>query len=762
MKKACEIRISGIVQGVGYRPFIYKNAVRMNICGYVANTGGEVLVHAEGNEDELRLFSEYLKKNSPEGSKVETFSVSPVKFKHLTDFKILQSISDNNASRTVPPDISVCDNCVKDISDSTSRYFSYPFTSCTKCGPRFSIVSNIPYDRENTSMNHFEMCDECRKEYKNPEDRRHHAQTICCPKCGPSFELLDSHGIKQSGEPFGKARMLIKQGNILAVKGVGGYHLICHAKNDKAVEELRMRKKRERKPFAVMFRDFDSVGNCCFIEENEKKLLRSREKPIVLLQQKDSSCLSTRINPGLNRIGAMLPYSGIHFMLFDNELDSLTATSGNISGEPLIIDDAEALEKLKLIADYFLIHNREILSRCDDSVMFCEEGENLFIRRARGFAPVPIKITGNNTGKCVIAFGADLKSTIALCKNNNIYGSQFIGELESRESAEIYKKTIKSYIELFNIHPEIGVCDAHPDYYSSNTARKSGIEILEVQHHYAHIASVIAENRIEGEVIGAAFDGIGWGTDETVWGGEFLKASLKGFERIGHIEQVPLPGGDLGAKEPWRMAAVYLHKVFGPDYKNLKIPCVDEIIKNNGDILIKASVAGINTVLSSSAGRLFDAVSAMLGVCYFNTYEGQASSELEAVADTRVRENYIFEIKNDGELIICFSNTIKSLVEDFMNGIDVSIISAKFHNTVALSIYEMCRKISEETGIKKAALSGGVFQNRLLLVKTINLLEQNGFDIYINKQVPCNDGGISLGQLAICNEQLKIKNKHNC
>ena len=744
MKIAYKIRISGIVQGVGYRPYIYKTAVDMNISGYVANTGGEVLIHAEGIEHELEAFTECLRKNHPEGSSVNSVDIILTEIKNFSDFRIVESIPNKQVSIAIPPDISICKKCINDISDSSSRYFSYPFTSCTKCGPRFSIISDIPFDRENTAMNEFEMCDDCNKEYENPEDRRHHAQTICCPKCGPSFKLLDNQGKEQDEESFKKARRLIKQGFILAVKGVGGYHLICDAKNNEAVRILRERKKREKKPFAVMFKNLDSLSKSCLMNENEKKIIQSREKPIVLLKQKDSSNLSELINPGLNRVGAMLPYSAIHYLLFDDEIDSIVATSGNITGQPLIIDDKKVLESLKSIADYFLVHNRKIINRCDDSVVL----NGQFVRRARGYSPVSLKLSYSNNSE-ILACGADLKNTFTLIKGDTAYISQYIGDLSSIETYDAYKETIKQYKRLFKINTDIVVCDMHPDYLSTRYAKKSGAKIIKVQHHHAHIASVIAEHGIKEEVISVAFDGTGYGTDGTIWGGEFFKASLNGFERVAHIKEMLLPGGEFTAKEPWRMAAIYLNKSFGNEYKNLKIPCIEEIQKSNGEVLIKAVESGINSVISTSAGRLFDAISALLGICYMNTYEGQAAAELEAIADIKQTKLYDYEIQKGEMSVIDFAKTISSIVQEIKAGRPISEIAGAFHNTIAYSIAEMCRNIRKNTGLRIVALSGGVFQNQLLLRNTIKLLENDGFNVYINNIVPCNDGGISFGQAAI-------------
>lgn len=750
MRKAFEIRISGIVQGVGYRPFVYKTAASMNMSGFVANTGGEVLIHAEGIEEHLDSFIAYLRNNCPEGSRIQSFNVSQVEAKHFIDFKIIKSIQTENASIVIPPDISICEDCLKDISDQNSRFYNYSFTSCTKCGPRFSIISTIPYDRENTSMKNFEMCEDCKKEYENPENRRHHAQTICCSKCGPSFKLFDNNGIEQEEQPFEKTRMLVKQGFIIAVKGIGGFHLICDAKNIDSINKLRERKNRPAKPFAVMIKNINKVREYCCINEEEETILRGREKPIVLLEQKRPSSLSEFINPGLNRLGVMLPYSGIHEQLFDHELDAIVATSGNKSGLPLIINNNKAFEQLKDIADYFLIHNREILNRCDDSII----SKNQFIRRARGYAPASIKCS-TLSGSSILACGADLKNAFALFKGDTAHLSQYIGELDSLETYEAFKETVEKYKILFDIAPKIIACDMHPDYHTTKFAEKSGQKVVKVQHHYAHIASVIAEHGIKNEIIGVAFDGTGYGDDNTIWGGEFFVASLKDYIRFGHLRQVVLPGGDRAAKEPWRMAGVYLLDSFGPKYTNLRIPAVKELENRSWGTLVKTINSGINAVRTSSAGRLFDAISAILGICFVNTYEGQAAAELEAAADRMQRDFFEYEIPKGEKCVVDYRKTIISIVKEIEAGRSISEIAGKFHNTIAKSITEMCYNTKKETGLNTVALNGGVFQNQLLLEKTTKLLEDEGFKVYTNRIMPCNDGGILLGQIAVANQNIK-------
>jgi len=744
MNLAFEIKITGLVQGIGFRPFIYKAADKYDICGFVANRGGEVIIHAEGKAEKLKDFIEYIKDSKPVGAVIHDFNILDTQLKSYSNFEIKESIANTDAFPSVQPDIAICSDCLEDMRNSQSRYVSFPFTSCAKCGPRLTIIEKIPYDRANTSMEEFKMCKKCEDEYLNPENRRYHAQTICCPDCGPGYVLFDKNKIQKEGNEFENAKTFIKQGKIVAVKGIGGFHLICDAANDEVIMKLRQRKNRIAKPFAVMVKNISIAEDYCYINEEERNLLLSRERPIVLLKQKKPARLSAHINTGLNYLGIMLPYSGIHEMLFDDEINAIVATSGNNSGLPLIINNAQAFEQLKQIADYFLIHNREIINRCDDSVV----SNNQFIRRARGYAPAPMKLSISNDTQ-ILACGADLKNTFTLVKNNIAYTSQYIGDLGSTETYEIYKDTIAQYTKLLNIQPKTVACDMHPDYLSSRYSANSGLNIVKVQHHYAHIASVIAEHGIKEEVIGVVFDGTGYGDDGTVWGGEFFIASLKGYLRYGHLRQVELPGGDFAAKEPWRMAGVYLLDSFGSEFTNQKIPAVEELKSKGWETLEKAIKAGINTVKTSSAGRLFDAVSAILGVCMVNTYEGQAAAELEAIANNKQTRFYDYEITKDEMHVVDYRRTITSVVKDLEEGRSISEIACAFHNTVAKSIIEMCIKIRKETNVNTVALSGGVFQNRLLLERAINLLKKEGFHVYINKAVPCNDGGISLGQAMV-------------
>lgn len=751
MIKAWEIRIRGTVQGVGFRPFIYIAAKNHKLCGYVINRGGEVFIYIEGNSNNFDRFFDYILCNYPREAKIDFIEVIETDVLGYKDFRIKESVYDEEATIGISPDIGICDNCKEDMLDPNSRYYLYPFTSCAKCGPRFTIIYNLPYDRHNTTMRPFIMCEECEEEYRNPEDRRYHAQTISCPKCGPAVKLINKNGKEIEGPPFQNARNLLKKGKILGVKGIGGYHIICDATCEDIITRLREKKNRYYKPFAVMLRDIEITRKHCYVSEDEEKLLLSRQKPIVLLRQRDNSTISRNVNPGLNKLGVMLPYSGIHLMLFDQQIEALVVTSGNISGFPLITIDEKAFEYLGNIVDVFLIHDRDILGPCDDSVSRVIRKRYQVIRGARGYAPVSIYLKGFKAP--VLACGADLKNTFCILKDEKAYISQYLGDLDKLEALNVYKEMIERYKKLLNFEPKVVACDMHPDYISTRYAEWLGLRIIKVQHHHAHIASVLAENNFNKEVIGVAFDGTGYGPDGTVWGGEFLIASFNDFQRVGYLRQVPLPGGEKAVKEPWRMAGIYLQDAYGDDWMNMRIDCIKKLQVYDWETIWKSVKLGLNTLLTSSAGRLFDAVAAILGICHFNDYEGQAAQELEAVVDLTNLDLYDFEIKEEQFFILDFRETIKGIVEDIQKCVNIGIISAKFHNTVCTAISETCKRIRNYKGLNTVVLSGGVFQNQILLERTIDLLGSSGFKVLINSVVPCNDGGISLGQAVVAAKQ---------
>ena len=750
INKAFAIKISGIVQGVGYRPFIFLMAKRYELTGFVVNKGGEVFVNVEGKLEDLHAFLSYITENYPEGAIVEAIITKEERTHGFNSFEICESSEDIETVSGIPPDISMCEDCHKDILNMNSRYYLYPFTSCTKCGPRLTIINKLPYDRKNTAMNNFNICSECEREYRDPLNRRYHAQTICCSKCGPVVRLLDKFKAEINGEPFKKAKEMLKQGMILAAKGIGGYHIICNAFSSNVIAKLRKNKNRNYKPFAVMFRDIEAVKKHCKLNEYELELLMSRQKPIVLLRQKEESNLSRMVNPDVNKLGALLPYSGIHHLLFDEQNDALVVTSGNVSGLPLIIEDEAAFEQLKEIADAFLVHNREILNPCDDSVSQIVSQTTQLIRRARGYTPLPVIF--KNTNQSILACGSDLKNTFCILKGDRAYVSQHMGDLQRYETQQEYKTAIERYKAILNYEPELIACDMHPDYATKRLASEFGLPVTQIQHHHAHIASVLAENNLDQHVIGVALDGAGYGADGTIWGGEFLVTSLSDYKRVGHFKNMPMPGGDMAAKEPWRMAGAYLYNAFGENLLNLDIECSNELAKKDWRTLWKSVSAGLNKTETSSAGRLFDAVSAILGIRYCNDYEGQAAAELESIAEYYVRGAYGYEIYEKSGLIIDFRETILAIVQDITNNISRGEIAGKFHNMVSQVILDTCERIKKSEGLNIVALGGGVFQNSFLLKRTIEKLNKSGFSVIINSLIPCNDGGISLGQAAIASK----------
>ena len=754
--KLAKISVRGVVQGVGFRPFVYRLAQDHNLKGWVRNTSGSVEIEVEGDEESLENFLIDLKAKAPPMARIERVEATFYPPNGYAEFQILKSLSQEGEYQLVSPDIATCEDCKREIFCPTDHRFGYPFTNCTNCGPRFTIIEDIPYDRPQTTMRQFEMCPECQREYDDPLDRRFHAQPNACPKCGPGLELVNSNGNPVEGSDVIKAAgQLLKVGKILALKGLGGFQLACDATDEEAVNLLRSRKRRPAKPLAVMVATLEEVEKHCLVSPEERRLLQSPECPIVLLRWKHSSSnISPAIAPNLKYLGVMLPYTPLHHLLLREVGLPLVMTSGNLSEEPIAKDNDEALTRLRGIADYFLLHNRDISGRYDDSV-YMVEGKPQAIRRARGYAPYPIFLPFKS--KQILACGAELKNTFCLTKDEHAFLSQHIGDMENEETLEHFENTIELYKKLFRIEPEIMAYDMHPEYLSTKYALKVGSELglslIPVQHHHAHIASCLVENEIEGPVIGVAFDGTGYGTDGTIWGGEFLLADWRSFQRVGHLEHLPLPGGEAAIKKPYRMALGYLYTLLGEGFslEGLPFSRLDPI---ELEIIRQQLRRGINCPLTSSAGRLFDAVSALAGVREEIDYEAQAAIELEMLAPNEVdefRSNcYPFSIvEHQGMRVVKLGELFSMIVQDVKNQIPVPIISLKFHNTMAQIVVEMCKMIVKETGITQVALSGGVFQNRLLLKLTTTALQRDDFSVLTHHLVPCNDGGISLGQAVI-------------
>jgi hydrogenase maturation protein HypF len=772
------IQVRGVVQGVGFRPFIYQIAKAHGLAGWVCNTSGDVTIEVEGPGDSLDRFLSELRNSPPPRSHIESVSYVAIKPKGYTKFEILSSLVKENGYQLVSPDLATCPQCRAEILDPADRRYQYPFTNCTNCGPRFTIIEDIPYDRSRTTMKRFQMCPACQSEYDDPTDRRFHAQPNACPVCGPRLELADSLGkTVNTGDVIVRAAQFLREGKILAVKGLGGFLLACDASDGGALRSLRERKNRPSKPFAVMLKDLEEVKRYCQVNKQEAEALVSPASPIVLLPmispfgKRDTlmpfaerigwrvpcGCrgISESVAPGLKHLGVMLPYTPLHHLLIQETGFPLVMTSGNLSEEPIAKDNAEAVQRLRGIADYFILHNRDIYSRYDDSVVTVEQDAVRMVRRARGYAPHPVKLPFKS--KPVLACGGELKNTFCLTRDDHAFVSQHIGDMENEETLRHFENTIRLYEKLFRIQPEILVCDLHPDYLVSRwagaEAQKRDLPLICVQHHHAHIASCMAENGVQSPVIGVALDGTGYGTDGNVWGGEFMVADYRDFQRKAHFEYLPLPGGNAAIRKPYRAAIGYLYKLFGAGALSLDLPC----LKGVDDLeisLIKQQVdRKLNTPLTSSCGRLFDVVSSLLGIRQEVEYEGQAAIELEvAAAQNMIDSIYPFNIEvENGMRIIRVKEMLSAVLDNLQQRATAANISASFHNTMAQVIISLCRDIGMETGIRQVALSGGVFQNRRLLNRVAEGLEAEGLVVLLHRQVPCNDGAISLGQAVIAN-----------
>jgi hydrogenase maturation protein HypF len=747
------ISVRGVVQGVGFRPFVYQLATKHNLRGWVCNTSEDVKIEVEGEAKNIDSFIDGLRNQSPPLSHIEDITVTAGAPAQYNKFEIRPSLPEEGKYQLVSPDIATCPDCLKEIFDPADRRYRYPFTNCTNCGPRFTIIADIPYDRPNTTMREFTMCPECRKEYENPLDRRFHAQPNACPVCGPKLELVDATGrVIPCEDIIQETASLLKGGKIVGVKGLGGFLLACDATNTAAVDTLRKRKNRPAKPLAVMVESPGEVGRYCEVTKAASELLSSPGSPIVLVKRREKSVLSEAVAPGLKYLGVMLPYTPLHHLLLRETGLPLVMTSGNISEEPIARDNDEALRRLGSIADYFLMHNRGIYARYDDSVMIVEKETPRFVRRARGYAPYPVHLPFKI--EQILGCGAEEKNTFCLTRDNYAFVSQHIGDMENLETLEHYVNTIDLYKKLFRIQPEIIAYDMHPEYlptkYAKELAHKEDLCLVPVQHHHAHIASCLAENGVMHKVIGVALDGTGYGTDGKIWGGEFLAADYEEFTRSGHLEYLPLAGGALAIKKPYRTAIGYLTALgIKPDES---LPLFKYIAEGEADIINDQLKKNINAPPTSSMGRLFDAVAALSGVRGVIDYEAQAAIDLETIASNTPDEKgfYTFSLEEkNGEYIIGVHDLLRAIILDIKDHGRKDVIAARFHNTVARMILDTSQKISKQTGLKEIALSGGVFQNRLLFRKSIALLEDAGFKVYTHRQVPCNDGGISLGQAAI-------------
>ena len=745
-----KIRVNGIVQGVGFRPFIFNLAHDYKLTGFVSNTSEGVVIEAEGTAETLDQFQTAIRSNAPPLAFIIDLSHEAIIVNGDHGFVIIPSDGKDKVATLISPDIAVCDDCLQDLRDPANRRYRYPFTNCTNCGPRYTIIEELPYDRQFTSMRNFKMCPDCQAEYDDPTDRRFHAQPNACSVCGPQLSLYTiTQKAIEADDLIRETARLLRAGKILAIKGLAGFHLAIDAGNDQAVNELRRRKGREEKPLAIMVRDLTVARKLCKLTANEEELLTSPSAPIVLARKIGNSHLSENIAPGNDRLGVMLPYTPLHHLLLAEEFTALVMTSANLSEEPICIANDEAFERLQNISDYVLIHDRDIYLRGDDSVFIHLAGQNRPIRRSRGYAPMPVLV--KSEGPPILAVGGELKNTVCLLQNNRAFISQHIGDLENLEAYNFFRMTIDHLQKVFDTKPELIVHDLHPRYLSTQWAKEQiGIPLLGVQHHHAHLASVMAEHGIEEQILGIIMDGTGYSNDGTIWGGEILLGDYSGFQRLAAFEPMLLPGGDAAIRAPWRTAVSYLHQSFGElpelpflgehDYK----PIVDMVEKN------------VSCFATSSCGRLFDAVAAMSGGRQIIHYEGQAAIELMQLSDNVSAKpfKYVFCQQDNLELMLV-KPLIRAVVKAIQSGCELGEIGSRFHRTLREMLSTMVKQLRRKYDINTVVVSGGVFQNHILFESLIKELEKENFSVFSNEKVPANDGGIALGQALIGRKYLE-------
>ncbi|MEQ1948666.1 MAG: carbamoyltransferase HypF [Bryobacteraceae bacterium] len=737
--------VQGIVQGVGFRPWVHQLARTHGLTGYVLNSTEGVTIEIEGPEGAQQGFLADFRNHPPplaEINDVREDALEPVGYQ---GFVIRESAPAVGAFVLIPPDVATCAECMADFRDPANRRYGYPFTNCTHCGPRYTIIQDIPYDRRFTTMSEFPMCAECHAEYSDPTSRRFHAQPNACPVCGPWVELWDhKEKLAAQGDAIARTKRLLAGGSIVAIKGLGGFHLACVASSDAAVDLLRERKRRSEKPFAIMVRDLETVERLCDVTNADRAALTSIHRPIVLLQGRGSDGISLRVAPGIRQVGVMLPYTPLHHLLFDGaEFDALVMTSGNLSEEPIVCKNEEVASRLYPLADLFLLHNRRIQTRVDDSVVRTFEGREIPLRRSRGYAPQPVNL--GIPVEQVLACGGELKNVLCVTKEHYAVLSQDIGDLENLETLHVFEETLEHMKRFFRVNPVAVAHDLHPQYLSTRFALAlDGVEKIGVQHHHAHIGACMAENHLDGSVMGVALDGTGFGTDGKIWGGEFLVCDYTQFERHYHFRYVPLAGGDTGVRQLWRSGLAYAQDAglsldFAVDSKAL-------------GVVQKMIAQGVNTIETSSCGRLFDAVASILGLRMEANYEGQGAMELEALSATQQDTSaYPFDFDAD---TVDLRETIRALARDLH---EPKLAGRRFHNTIAGVVNEVCLRLRAQTGLQRVCLSGGTFQNMLLLGRTVEVLRRSGFEVFFHTQVPPNDGGLCLGQAAIANGLLRIR-----
>src|SRR5271157_3779499 len=774
------IEVSGIVQGVGFRPYVYRLATTRRLKGTIRNTSAGVTIEIQGPVETVQDFIEHLPTDAPPLARITGFTINELPCVTAQsvaaqgvdarsgldpDFHIIHSREGEEVRTLISPDVAICPDCLREMFDVKDRRYRYPFINCTNCGPRFTIIRDIPYDRPSTSMAMFPMCPACLAEYENPLDRRFHAQPNACWHCGPRVELWDKSGKRiECRDPIVEAVSVLHAGLVVAVKGLGGFHLAVDATNPAAVALLRQRKRRVEKPFAVMVADLQAAQEVCELDSSDnatRTVLQSIERPIVLLPKallpkKTPSAIPDSVAPFNRYLGIFLPYTPLHYLLLaEGGFKALVMTSGNLSEEPIAIDNREAVHRLNGLADYFLVHNRDILLRSDDSVVRVAGGVTRQLRRSRGFVPVPVFLKDDQPS--VLAVGGELKNTICLTKGKHAFLSQHVGDLENPESYSFFHEAIEHLERILEICPEIIAYDLHPDYFSTQWAlQQRGVELVGVQHHHAHIASCMAENHLEGRVIGFALDGTGYGTDGHSWGGEVLIAGYEAFERAAHFEYVPLPGGAAAIREPWRMAVSYLARHFGREFLKLDIPFVRQLDRPKVDLLLRMMEQGVNSPLTSSCGRLFDAVSALVGIRQRVNYEAQAAIELEmAMASSKEETAYPMKlVSEDDHWIVSTRPLFEALLADLSRNLPVAAISRRFHNGLVEGFVELATLLRNKTTLNRVCLSGGTFHNIYLSERLEARLSEAGFEVFTQKEVPSGDGGLSLGQALVAAARL--------
>jgi len=746
-----QIEVSGIVQGVGFRPFVFRLAKNQRLTGTIRNASGGVTIEVQGTPEAVDEFVACLPVEAPPLARITSITALEAPTKHETEFRIVSS-EPGEARTLISPDIAICSDCLHELFDPADRRYRYPFINCTNCGPRFTIVRNIPYDRAQTSMAAFPMCVRCQAEYDDPRNRRFHAQSNACWECGPQVEFWDKSGGNTSdGDPIARAVDALRAGLVVAVKGLGGFHLAVDALNPAAVKLLRERKRRVDKPFAVMVSDVETARQLCEVTDAARIALESVQRPIVLLPRNASREIPDEVGPRNRDLGVLLSYTPLHYLLLDQgKFTALVMTSGNLSEEPIAIDNREAVERLSGLADFFLVHNRNILLRCDDSVVRPTKEGVQQLRRSRGFVPVPVFLKDEQPA--VLAVGGELKNTVCLTKGKHAFLSQHIGDLENAEGCGFFGEAICHLKNILEIEPEIVAYDLHPDYFSTKWAlQQEGVRLVGVQHHHAHIASCMAENHLEGRVIGIALDGTGYGTDGKIWGGEVLAVEYDSFVRCAHLEYVPMPGGAAAIREPWRMAVSYLAHHFGRKFLEFPIGFVRQLDHRKAQTLLRMTEQNVNSPLTSSCGRLFDAVAALIGIRQQVNYEAQAAIELEmAISGSSAERSYPLTLAPQGDAwIISTRSMFEALLQDLKKDVPVADISRGFHNGLIQIFAEVAERIRSATRLNRVCLSGGTFNNVYLCDGLESRLSSSGFEIFTQNEVPAGDGGLSLGQAMI-------------